>query len=281
MERPQVALLGHGEAGRVLAAGLGPRVRLRVYDPAYPPGAQAKELVGSNAAAVRGADVVIAVTAGAGSLAACAESAPHLRPGALYADLSTAAPGDKREIAALVEAAGAVAVDGAIMAPVPLRGLATPILAAGAGAERFAAFARARGMDVTPIGLDPGDAAARKLLRSVLVKGLSALAIEARAAAEAAGLAEWFWEHLVETVTDADERFVRRLLEGAGQHGVRRVHEMDAATRMLEELDVPPTMTAATAATLRRATETGLPPLPRADRSREPGTISPDSTPGP
>ncbi|MEU6728137.1 DUF1932 domain-containing protein [Nonomuraea wenchangensis] len=281
MERPQVALLGHGEAGRVLAAGLGPRVRLRVYDPAYPPGAQAKELVGSNAEAVRGADVVIAVTAGADSLAACAESAPHLRPGALYADLSTVAPGAKREIAALVEAAGAVAVDGAIMAPVPLRGLATPILAAGAGAERFAAFARAHGMDVTPIGGDPGDAAARKLLRSVLVKGLSALAIEARAAAEAAGLAEWFWEHLVETVTDADERFVRRLLEGAGQHGVRRVHEMDAATRMLEELDVPPTMTAATAATLRRVTETGLPPLPRADRSPEPGTISPDSTPGP
>ncbi|MGW5156488.1 DUF1932 domain-containing protein [Nonomuraea wenchangensis] len=281
MERPQVALLGHGEAGRVLAASLGPRVRLRVYDPAYPPGGPVKELVGSNAEAVRGAEVVIAVTTGADSPAACAESAPHLRPGALYADLSTAAPGDKREIAALVEAAGAVAVDGAIMAPVPLRGLATPILAGGAGAERFAAFARAHGMDVTPIGGGPGDAAARKLLRSVLVKGLSALAIEARAAAEAAGLAEWFWEHLVETVTGADERFVRRLLEGAGQHGVRRVHEMDAATRMLEELDVPPTMTAATAAILRRVTETGLPPLPRGDRSPEPGTISPDSTPGP
>ncbi|MFI6987838.1 DUF1932 domain-containing protein [Nonomuraea wenchangensis] len=273
MEGPQVALLGLGEAGRVLADGLGPKVRLRAYDPAYPPSAPAKGpglldgLVGSNAEAVRGADVVIAVTTGADSLAACAESVPHLRPGVLYADLSTAAPGDKREIAALVEAADAVAVDGAIMAPVPLRGLATPILASGAGAERFAAFAGAHGMDVTPIGGEAGDAAARKLLRSVLVKGLSALAIEAQGAAEAAGLAEWFWEHLVETVTGADERFVRRLLEGAGQHGVRRVHEMDAATRMLEELDVPPTMTAATAATLRRVTETGLPPFPGGDRS--------------
>ncbi|MCK2220116.1 DUF1932 domain-containing protein [Actinomadura sp. ATCC 31491] len=259
MDGLRVALLGYGEVGRVLAGGLGGRVRLRAYDPAHPP---ASPLVAGNADAVRGADVVIAVTTGADSLAACAESRPHLKPGALYADLSTAAPGDKRAIAELAGSAGAVAVDGAIMAPVPLRGLATPILASGPGAERFAAFAGALGMDVTPIGGAPGDAAARKLLRSVLVKGLSALAVEARRAAEAAGLGEWFWAHLVETVTDADERFLTRLLEGAGQHGVRRVHEMRAATRMLEELGVPSDMTAATAAALHRATETGVPRPP-------------------
>ncbi|TMR24414.1 hypothetical protein ETD86_04595 [Nonomuraea turkmeniaca] len=50
-------------------------------------------------------------------------------------------------------------VDGAIMAPVPLRGLATQVLASGPDADRFAAFANAHGMDVTPIGGSPGDAA--------------------------------------------------------------------------------------------------------------------------
>ncbi|WP_425569470.1 DUF1932 domain-containing protein [Nonomuraea salmonea] len=44
----------------------------------------------------------------------------------------------------------------------------------------------------------------------------------------------------METVTDADERFVVRLLRGAAQHGTRRVHEMEAATRMLASLGVPP-----------------------------------------
>ncbi|WP_433440351.1 DUF1932 domain-containing protein [Nonomuraea sp. CA-141351] len=219
-------------------------------------------LVACNADAVRGADIVIAVTTGADSVAACEEARPHLKPGALYADLSTSAPGDKRRIAELVESAGATAVDGAIMAPIPLRGLATPILASGPGSERFAAFAGPCGMDVTPIDGSPGDAAARKLLRSVLVKGLSALIMESRRAAEAAGLGEWFWDHLLETVTGADERFVQRLLEGAGQHSLRRVHEMHAATRMLESLGVPHAMTAATAATLERVSRTGIQPIP-------------------
>ncbi|MEV0823013.1 NAD(P)-dependent oxidoreductase [Nonomuraea rubra] len=259
MDTLRVAVLGHGEVGRVLAAGLAGKVRLRVYDPVC---AEGGDLVARNADAVRGADLVIAVTTGADSLAACAESRPHLRRGALYADLSTGAPGDKRRLAELLEPAGVGVVDGAIMAPVPLRGLATPVLASGPEAGRFAAVAGGLGMSVTPIGGTPGDAAARKLLRSVLVKGLSALVIESQRAAEEAGLGEWFWGHLLETVTAADEEFVLRLLKGAGQHGVRRVHEMEAATRMLEALGVPDTMTRATTATLDEVTRTGIPPVP-------------------
>ncbi|MEV5324696.1 DUF1932 domain-containing protein [Nonomuraea sp. NPDC052634] len=71
------------------------------------------------------------------------------------------------------------------------------------------------------------------------MKGLSALITESQRAADAAGLGDWFWKHLVETVTDADEEFVVRLLRGAAQHGVRRVHEMEAATAMLDPLTVP------------------------------------------
>jgi 3-hydroxyisobutyrate dehydrogenase-like beta-hydroxyacid dehydrogenase len=218
--------------------------------------------VASNAEAVRGADVVIAVTTGADSVAACAESQPHLKPGAIYADLSTGAPGDKRAIAELVESVGATAVDGAIMAPIPLRGLTTHVLASGRDARRFATFATEHGMNVTVIEGAPGDAAARKLLRSVLVKGLSALVIESQRAAEAAGLGAWFWDHLLETVKDADEQFVRRLLQGAGQHGRRRVHEMHAATRMLEDLGVDHTMTEATAAALERVQQDGVLTIP-------------------
>ncbi|MFC5823872.1 NAD(P)-dependent oxidoreductase [Nonomuraea insulae] len=269
MEEPLVALLGYGEVGHVLADGLGSRVRLRVYDPAYPPSSSGLVggLVGGNAEAVRGADVVIAVTTGADSLTAASDSLPHLSPGTLYADLSTSAPGDKRRIAELLEPVGASVVDGAIMAPIPLRGLGTPVLASGPHAGRFASFAGPHGMSVTPIGGSPGDAAARKLLRSVLVKGLSALVIESQRAAEAAGLGEWFWGHLLETVEGADEEFVVRLLKGAGEHSTRRVHEMEAATRMLEALGVPSTMTEATTATLDRVTRTGVPPVPDGSRA--------------
>ncbi|WP_431927237.1 hypothetical protein [Nonomuraea jabiensis] len=73
----QVAVLGYGEVGHVLACGLAAPGAPRVYDPAHPPSPSGgPPLVACNAEAVRGADVVIAVTTGADSLAACVESRP-------------------------------------------------------------------------------------------------------------------------------------------------------------------------------------------------------------
>ncbi|MFB4266642.1 hypothetical protein [Nonomuraea sp. GTA35] len=81
---------------------------------------------------------------------ACEQSRPHLAPGTLYADLSTGAPGDKRRLAELLEPAGAAFVDGAIMVPIPLRGLATPILASGPEAGRFSRACWSRSACRTP-----------------------------------------------------------------------------------------------------------------------------------
>ena len=93
--------------------------------------------------------------------------------------------------------------------------------------------------------------ATRKLLRSVVMKGLAALVIEAMRAAEAAGLAEETWDNVVAQLAAADDALVRRLVQGTGPHAERRRHEMEAATALLTELGVDPTMTRATAAHLR------------------------------
>ena len=107
-----------------------------------------------------------------------------------------------------------------------------------------------------------GEATTRKLLRSVTMKGLAAVVIEALRAAEAAGLSEWVWADLVAELTAADERLLIRLVEGTGVHAARRVHEMEACTAMLEALGVDPVMTRSTVEALRRVAVAGVPEVP-------------------
>jgi len=59
-------------------------------------------------------------------------------PDVLWADLNTASPGTKRQLADIAGQAGVAFADVAIMAPVPGRGLRVPMLASGAGAARYA-----------------------------------------------------------------------------------------------------------------------------------------------
>ena len=144
------------------------------------------------------------------------------------------------------------------MATVPGRGLATPALVSGSGAARFAETFGSLGMPVEVCGTEPGQAATRKLLRSVVMKGLATLLIESMRAANAAGLGEETWANLVDQLTAADETLLRRLVEGTFIHAARRVHEMEATTDLLGELGVAPVMTTATTESLR-AIDQGAP----------------------
>jgi 3-hydroxyisobutyrate dehydrogenase-like beta-hydroxyacid dehydrogenase len=249
---PRICVFGLGEAGSVLAADLAAAgASVAGYDPApvpTPPGVERHE---DPCAAATGAGTVLAVTAAADAAGALAQALDAIPRGAAYADLATAAAGLKRSLAATAAAAGLDFADVALMAPVAGTGLRTPALASGPGAARVVAVLGPFGMPVEHAGDEPGVAAARKLLRSVVVKGLTAAVMESLRAAEAAGLVEETWDNVVAQLTAADEAFVRRLVAGTGRHAARRVHEMEAAAEMLRELGVEPTMTEATAAHLR------------------------------
>jgi 3-hydroxyisobutyrate dehydrogenase-like beta-hydroxyacid dehydrogenase len=100
-----------------------------------------------------------------------------------------------------------------------------------------------------------GNAATRKLLRSIVMKGLAGVLRESMEAAQRAGLADETWSNLVDQLTNADEVLLRRLAEARGSHALRRVEEMEAAEQLLVELGVEPTMTRATVASLRQLAE--------------------------
>jgi 3-hydroxyisobutyrate dehydrogenase-like beta-hydroxyacid dehydrogenase len=152
--------------------------------------------------------------------------------------------------------------DVALMSIVPGNGLRTPALATGPAAAALEAVLAPLGMPIEAVGEQAGDAATRKLLRSVVIKGLAALLIEAMHAADAAGCADETWQNLVDQFTAADGPFLRRMVEGTDPHAVRRLHEMEAAAELLADLGVDPVMTRATVENLRRVPIEGLPRLP-------------------
>ena len=106
-------------------------------------------------------------------------------------------------------------------------------------------------MPVTDLGAEPGEAAARKLARSVFAKGLAAAIGEALSAAERLGFGDWLHADLERTLEGADGALLQRLIDGSRLHAARRVEEMEAAVAMLEELGVQPRVAAASEDWLR------------------------------
>jgi 3-hydroxyisobutyrate dehydrogenase-like beta-hydroxyacid dehydrogenase len=240
----RVAVLGFGEAGSLIAADLAAAgADVRGYDPVAPPPPGVAGRSG-DAAAVRDADLVLSLVAGHEAAAALAAALPALTPGTLWADLNTAAPGLKLALAAA--APGIDVVDVALMAPVPGHGLATPMVAAGPAAGRFAALLGSYGAEVSVVAGPVGTAMSRKLLRSIVYKGLAAAVLEALDGARAAGCEQWLRGHLAAALAGFDESTLDRLVAGSHRHAARRTEEMAAAAEQLRELGVPPRMAAAT-----------------------------------
>jgi 3-hydroxyisobutyrate dehydrogenase-like beta-hydroxyacid dehydrogenase len=247
-----IAVLGLGEAGSAIALDLvSAGVAVRGFDPAEGTRPDGVEAAGSAAEAAQGADALLSLNAAGAAVDAAASVAPELSGEVLFADLNTAAPSVKRAVGEVVAGAGGSFADVALLGPVPGQGLRTPALASGPGAERFAQVFGELGMPVSVVGSEPGEAAARKLARSVFAKGLAASVGEALAAAQRLGCEEWLYGEIQRALTEADDRLLRRLVEGSRQHADRRAEEMAAAVAMLDELEVPPRIATAAEEWLR------------------------------
>ncbi|MDL5156036.1 NAD(P)-dependent oxidoreductase [Actinomycetospora termitidis] len=239
----RIAVLGLGEAGGEIARDLvAAGADVRGFDPRVPagPGIEGRT---DEADAVRDAEVVLSVNSSHDAIPALTNALPALGAGTIWADLNTASPGTK---AALAVATDAPVVDVALMSPVPGKGLRTPMLVSGEGAERYADLLRPLGADVVVQPGSAGTAISRKLLRSVFYKGLAAAVVEALAGAEAAGCADWLAANVSAELAGFDEHALTRLVEGTHRHARRRADEMAAAAEQLRELGVEPR--AATAA---------------------------------
>ena len=258
-----VCIFGLGEAGSAIAsdiASLG--ISVAAFDPA--PVATPTGVIrhGDAASAAARADLVLALTAASDCQQALRQALDSIPVNCLYADLATASPDSKRNLAEQAEAHGLIFADVALMAPVPGNGVRTPALASGVGAESVADALREFGMPIAVVDGAAGAAAAHKLVRSVVMKGLAGTLIESIRAAEALGIARPVWNNLVEQLSSMDEDMLVRLIEGTGTHHVRRADEMRAVVSLLESVAVDPVMTAASVRSLDAVAEAGVPTVP-------------------
>ncbi|GAF50298.1 NAD(P)-binding domain-containing protein [Rhodococcus wratislaviensis] len=159
---------------------------------------------------------------------------------AVVVDLTTASPDDKRECSATLADHSLEYVDAVIMGSVTLSGARTALLAAGPKANAVLAEFAVFGAPVqTMTDGRPGDAAAIKLLRTILTKGLESLAVECFMAAEQQGLRS----NLYDVLTDVDSigfvPFLEMLTTSHVQHAERRMHEVQRARAQLAEMGCP------------------------------------------
>ena len=247
------AVLGLGEAGAKDRSR--PRA-LRVsrcagYDPAVAAVPDGVVRVGDPASAVAGGSVVLAATTAATARAAAEAVLPGLGPDAVYADLNTAAPALKRELAASSSGAGARFADVALLGPVPARARHARARI-GPGATRSPSSSGRSGCRSRCLPGGPGDAAAREAPALGLHEGpRGGAAREPRGGARRPGTTEWLEREIA-----ADHRRAARssgCSRAAERHAVRRVDELEAARELLRELGVEPRITRRARPLARRA----------------------------
>ena len=251
----RIAVLGLGEAGRRYASGLAlAGAEVRGFDPAHELGAPEVTQFADLGEALDGVEVTLSLVSGRAAASVARDALPHLRRGAVYADLNTGSPEVKQRIARLAADRDVLMADAAVLAPVVRAGHRTPMLASGSGAQALADRLAPFDVPIEVLDGDAGEAARLRLLRSVFMKGLGALVIESLDGARSAGSEDWMREQIARELGPDGDALVRRLVEGTHRHAARREHEVRDALAMLESAGVPADMTRATLAWLERLT---------------------------
>ena len=204
-------------------------------------------------------DVVFSAVLVANALEVAREAAPLLKPGALFVDISASTPSKKRQLAAVVESAGALYVDANLMGSVAIYGATVTIYCSGSGAGRFASLFQPLGMKVEVATDRAGDAAMVKILRSVVTKGIEALVVEALTIATLQGVRG---EVLAGLFSSMDRTkfsdFVDMCIRTDVLHAERRAVEMDEIAGDIRAMELDPIMTEAAGRRLRASADLGL-----------------------
>ena len=258
---PAIGFIGFGEAGFTIASGLREAgvERLCAYDIATGSGDRGPlireragishtALVTSSSEAASASDILFSTVTSSSSLEAAHQATPFLGSRHIYADLNSVSPARKREIADVVRASGAGFVEAAVMAPVQPYGHRVPMLLGGDASSRFIEALAPFDMRLTDLHADVGTAAAVKMCRSIVVKGLEALLAECVLAAVPHQADGHVFASLNESFPGIDwKRLADYTIGRVVVHGERRAREMEEVAETLRAIGVDPIMAEATA----------------------------------
>lgn len=259
----KVCVFGLGQGGSSLAADLAVAgADVVAYDPApVATPAGVKRLPHPALAAARSA-LILGLTSEADAELALLQAIEVFPEDTVYADLSTASPAAKEELASMASAAKVRYADVALISDGADRGLNTTSFACGEGAERYAELVSELGGRVEVMSGDSGAASRRKLLRSIVLSGTAAVVAEAMRAAAAAEDLDWLWANINAEILEADAGWLSRLVNDHKSSSLRQLGEATAARSLLVELGVGSAMSEATIQNLQDLPALGMPDLP-------------------
>ena len=252
---PRIGFIGFGEAGYHLAKGLRQAgiehiaaYDIQSTDQIRQRAAETRTaLAASNAGLAAASDIIFSTVTANQAGAAAAQTAPHLSSHHLYADLNSVSPGLKQSLAKLIDATGARFVEVAVMSAVPPHGHKVPMLTGGPAAAEFASLLTPYGMKIEVGATQVGSAAATKMCRSVMIKGIEALLTECVLGATRYGADERVFSSLGESLPGIDWAKLATYMVGrVVMHGERRAREMEEVAETLRSAGVDPIMAEAT-----------------------------------
>ena len=267
--KPALCFIGFGEAGQAIAAGLRDQgvERIAAWDILFPQAEGEKLKIAAAAIGVRcapsaadaigDAEIIVSAVTAAASVDAAQSVKAHLAGTPFFLDINSVSPNRKLETAKLLGAAARY-VDVAVIAPIYPARHRTPLLLAGPHAETVAPALAALDMRATVAGAEVGAAAAIKMIRSVIMKGIEALTLECFLAAARAGVVDEVAGSMRNNYPGLDwAKIIPYNLERMASHGERRAAEMEEVAATLRELGIEPLMTLATVARQREMGEIG------------------------
>ncbi len=267
-----IGFIGFGEAGSHIAKGLksagltricafdihrdtpqlGEKIRRRANESATP-------LVDSPRELAQFAAVLFSTVTCARSREAAEQTVPFLGSHHLYADLNSVSPALKQEIESVIRPTGAGFVEAAVMSPVPPHLHRSPMLLGGAAAPRFRNLMAPYGMRLEVVSERVGVAAATKMFRSIVVKGLEALMFECVLAAAPYGADRRVFSSLSESFPGIDwQKLADYMIGRVAVHGERRAREMEEVSETLRSLGIDPIMAEAAARRQEWCSKLGL-----------------------
>jgi 3-hydroxyisobutyrate dehydrogenase-like beta-hydroxyacid dehydrogenase len=255
---PRVSFIGFGEAGQAIASGLRETgiERMAAWDILFPEqtGTKLKEAAGnlgvrvasSARDAARETDMIISAVTAASSVDAARSVASDLAGNPYYLDINSVSPGRKQETAGLLSERARY-VDVAVIAPIYPARHRTPLLLSGPHAGAISPLLHEMDMQFSVVGPEVGSAAAIKMIRSVMIKGIEALTLECFLAAARAGVLEEVTVSLKNNYPTLDwTKIADYNLERMASHGERRAAEMEESAATLRELGLDPLMAEST-----------------------------------
>ncbi|GGX63051.1 dehydrogenase [Litorimonas cladophorae] len=252
----KIAIIGFGEAGEMFGAHLAAHADVHAFDLKNDAAIKAKaatanvSLHANLAKAIDGAKLVLSLVTADQATPAAEHAAQYLQANQYFLEMNSVAPGTKLRNAEICSNL----VDIAIAAPVHPLKEKVPLLLSHPNGKVLTEKLNALGLNVRCVGDEVGRAAAIKMCRSIMIKGMEALTIECFQTAR-------FYDVEDEIKTSLHGSFpgmgwdkdrVEYWFERVSTHGLRRAEEMREVAKTVSGAKVESKMSSTVADTFEQ-----------------------------